>query len=57
VLDIEARGNDASLVESAIELHNDFARTMIVNDLELSDVTWDDASQHLVCEIRWIIDM
>jgi len=40
VLDVEAGGNDAGLVEPAIELHNNFARAMIVNDLELSDVAW-----------------
>jgi len=37
-LDVEAGGDNASLVESAIELDDDFAGTVVINDFKLSDI-------------------
>ena len=43
-LDVEARGDDAGLVEAAVELHDDLAGAVVVDDLELADVAWDEGS-------------
>ncbi len=36
--DVEAGADDAALVQSAIELDDDLARSVVVDDLELADV-------------------
>lgn len=38
-LDVETRRNDTSLVQSAVELDDDLARAVIIDLLELADVT------------------
>ena len=42
--DVVPRGDDAGLVETAVELHDDLAGAVVVNDLELADVAWDEGS-------------
>ena len=37
-LDVEAGRDDAGLVEAAVELDNDLARAVVVDDLEVADV-------------------
>ena len=37
-LDVEARGDDAGLVEAAVELDDDLARAVVIDDLEVADV-------------------
>lgn len=37
--DVEAGGDDTSLVQSSIELNDNFVRTVVVNDLELANVS------------------
>lgn len=39
-LDIETRGDDTALVEATVELDNNLAGTMIVDDLELTNVAY-----------------
>lgn len=36
--DVEPRGDDTALVETADEVDDDLARAVIINDLELTDV-------------------
>ena len=43
-LDVEAGGDDAGLVEAAVELHDDLAGAVVVDDLELADVAWEEGS-------------
>ncbi|TVY50686.1 Tyrosinase-like protein orsC [Lachnellula cervina] len=38
--DVEARGDDAGLVETAVELDNDLSGSVVVDFLELADVAW-----------------
>jgi hypothetical protein len=44
VLDVEARGDDAGFVEAAVELDDDFARAVVVDDFEFVDVTFRSES-------------
>ena len=37
--DVVPRGDDAGLVEAAVELDDDLARTVVVDDLEVADVS------------------
>ena len=37
-LDVEARGDDARLVEAAVELNDDLAGAVVVDDLEVANV-------------------
>ena len=37
-LEVKAGGDDAALVEAAVELHHNLARAVVVHDLELADV-------------------
>lgn len=39
-LDVESGRDDSRLVESTVELNDDLAGSVVVNDLELSDVAW-----------------
>ena len=36
--DVVAGGDDTGLVQATVELNNDLARTVVVDDLELADV-------------------
>ena len=36
--DVVARRDDAGLVETTVELHDDLSRAMVIDDLELADV-------------------
>jgi hypothetical protein len=38
---VEARGDDASLVQAADEVDDDLAAAVVVDDLELTDVAWE----------------
>lgn len=38
-LDVESGGDDTTLVDSTVELDDDFARSVVVNDLESVNVT------------------
>jgi len=38
VLDVEAGGDDTSLVEAAIKLDDDLAGTVVIDDLEFTNV-------------------
>ena len=38
--DVVARGDDTGLVEATVELNNDLAGTVVINDLELADVAY-----------------
>ena len=46
--DVVPRGDDAGLVEAAVELHDDLAGAVVVDDLELADVAWEEGS--VFCE-------
>jgi hypothetical protein len=37
--DIEAGRYDSALVEAAVQVHNNLARSVVINDLELVNVT------------------
>lgn len=37
---VEAGRDDTALVETTVELDNDLAATVVVNELELADVAW-----------------
>lgn len=37
--DVETGGDNTALVEAADELHNDLAGAVVVNDLELTNIT------------------
>ena len=37
-LDVEMGGDDAGLVQAAVELDDDLARTVVVDDFEVTDV-------------------
>lgn len=39
-LDVVTRGDNTTLVQAAVELNNDLARTMVVDNFELADVTY-----------------
>ena len=39
--DVESRGDDTSLVETTVQLNDDLASSVVVDDLELSDVAWN----------------
>ena len=53
-LDVKARGDDASLVEPAIELNNDFPRTVVINDFKLSNIAFKSKKKvSVVCKKRW----
>ena len=43
-LDVVAGGDDTGLVEAAVELHDDLAGSVVVDDLELADVAWEGGS-------------
>ena len=43
-LDVVARGDDTSLVEAAVKLDDDLAVAVVVNLLELANVTWRSLS-------------
>ena len=47
--DVVAGGDDTSLVETAVELDNDLARTVVVDLLELANVAWRRESA-ICCE-------
>lgn len=38
-LDVEAGGDDTALVDAADEVHHDLAGALVVDDLELTDVS------------------
>lgn len=38
-LDVETGRNDTGLVQAPVELNNDLARTVVIDQLELADVT------------------
>lgn len=40
VPDVEAGRDDDRLVEPSAELHDDLARAVVADDLELADVAW-----------------
>jgi hypothetical protein len=44
-LDVEPGRDDACLVEPAVELHDDFTRAVVVDDLEFADVAWEWGGQ------------
>lgn len=44
-LDVEPGRDDASLVEPAVELDDNLAGAVIVDNLELSDVAWKPARE------------
>jgi hypothetical protein len=46
-LDVESGRDDSRLVESTVELNDDLAGSVVVNDLELSDVAWTRESARL----------
>ena len=39
-LDVVSWRDDAGLVQTAVQLHNDLAGAVVVNDLELADVAY-----------------
>lgn len=39
-LDVESRRDDSGLVESSVELDNDLTGSVVVDDLEVTDVSW-----------------
>lgn len=39
-LEVVSGGDDTALVQSAVQLNNDLACSLVVNDLELTDVTY-----------------
>ncbi len=39
LLDIEARRNDSSLVDTANQLHNNLSRTVIINNFKFANIT------------------
>ena len=39
MLDVEARRNDTRFVEMAVELNHNFARAMVIDDLEFTNVS------------------
>ena len=39
--DVVPGGDDTSLVDTSVQLDDNFARAVVVNDLELVDVTWN----------------
>jgi hypothetical protein len=41
-LDVEARGDDTSFVQATVELDNDLARTVVINQLEFANVACED---------------
>jgi hypothetical protein len=43
--DVEARRDDTGLVDPAVELDNDLAGAVVVDDLELADVAWISAKR------------
>ena len=49
-LDVVARGDDTSLVEAAVKLDDDLAVAVVVNLLELANVTWRSLSVWNVTE-------
>lgn len=55
--DVVAWGDDTSLVEAAVKLDDDLAGAVVIDLLELSDVTWERKS---VClenlKVRKLID-
>lgn len=44
-LDVESRGDDSGLVESSVELDNDLTGSVVIDDLEVTDVSCRDATQ------------
>lgn len=44
-LHVEAGRDDTALVDAAVELHDDLARSVVIHFLELSDVTCADATR------------
>ena len=52
-LDVEAGGDDPSLVEPAVELNNDFAGTVVINDFKLSDIAFKSRNASVVHKKRW----
>ena len=48
-LDVVARGDDTSLVEAAVKLDNNLAVTVVVDLLELANVTCNAKSMSVVC--------
>ena len=45
--DVESRGDDTALIETAVELDDDFSRTMVINFLEFANVAWTPISSVL----------
>ncbi len=41
-LNVVARRNDTGLVQATVELDDDFARTVVVDNLELADVAYEE---------------
>ena len=39
-LDVEAGGDDTGLVETAVQLDDDLARAVVIDDLEFTNVAW-----------------
>jgi hypothetical protein len=48
--DVKSRGDDTGLVETTVQLNDDLASTVVIDDLELSDVTYNQPL--LTCIIR-----
>ena len=43
-LDVVARRDDTGLVEAAVQLNDDFSTAVVVDDLELANVSWKRVS-------------
>lgn len=41
VLDVVARGDHTTFIESTVELDHNFSRSMVVDDFKFTDVTWN----------------
>ena len=52
-LDVEPGRNDTGLVQAAVQLNDDLARTMVVDNLELADVSYKYGNQHPRITQHW----
>ena len=43
--DVESRGDDTGLVQSTVELDDDLAASVVIDDFEFTDVAWGDECQ------------
>ena len=44
-LDVESRGDNSGLVESTVQLNDDLAGSVVIDDLEVTDVAWRSRGQ------------